>query len=382
MSTPSPMPDAATSVSQVLQIGAATSAAPTPPGGPARAEVIDAARMLLASMGISAADLVKAAGIRPPAPTFNQYIPVVTAAVSASTAGVYGTYWRKTAERWGDRPIDQVTPTEIETLTRELQQDALERRNYRGGIGTIEHTISALRCLYTRAVADGLISAEDNPAAKVRKPRRPDSQRSGLPLDRLAELVTATATASSDPELDSLIIRFHIETACRRGGMLALRPRDLDTEHCLAQLHEKGNSARWQPISPTLTHLLQHHIVSRGAAADQSLLRTRTGRPVGRRRYDTLFGHLYKALPWAAAQQVSAHWLRHTTLTWVERHYGYSIALAYAGHKETPSDAGTTARYTKATLEEVATALTGLTAESHPLALSGYHGTRTLSRSG
>jgi hypothetical protein len=26
------------------------------------------------------------------------------------------------------------------------------------------------------------------------------------------------------------------------------------------------------------------------------------------------------------------HWLRHTALTWVERHHGYAVARAYAGH--------------------------------------------------
>ncbi len=75
-------------------------------------------------------------------------------------------------------------------------------------------------------------------------------------------------------------------------------------------------------------------------------------------------------LPWATAQGRSAHWLRHTTLTWVERVYGYGVALAYAGHAESPNDTGTTARYVKATLQEVATALAGLTGEPHPLALS------------
>ena len=67
---------------------------------------------------------------------------------------------------------------------------------------------------------------------------------------------------------------------------------------------------------------------------------------------------------------MSAHWLRHTTLTWVERVYGYGVALAYAGHAESPNDTGTTARYVKVTMQEVATALAGLTEEPHPLASS------------
>lgn len=32
----------------------------------------------------------------------------------------------------------------------------------------------------------------------------------------------------------------------------------------------------------------------------------------------------------AAAQAISTHWLRHTLLTWAERHYGYAAATALA----------------------------------------------------
>lgn len=115
---------------------------------------------------------------------------------------------------------------------------------------------------------------------------------------------------------------------------------------------------------------LVRHSLQRRAPGDGQLLRYANGRTVGRRRYDHLWQRLGVILPWVAAQQVSAHWLRHTTLTWVERVYGYGVALAYAGHAETPNDAGTTARYVKATLEEVATALSALTGEPHPLALT------------
>jgi hypothetical protein len=70
--------------------------------------------------------------------------------------------------------------------------------------------------------------------------------------------------------------------------------------------------------------------------------------------------------PWVAAQGISTHWLRHTTLTWVERHYGYGIARAYAGHTDSTGPATTT--YIKATLPEVATALAAMTGQPDPLA--------------
>jgi integrase/recombinase XerC len=46
--------------------------------------------------------------------------------------------------------------------------------------------------------------------------------RRALPDTRLAQINAITATTGDDPELDTLILRLHTETACRRGGALAL----------------------------------------------------------------------------------------------------------------------------------------------------------------
>jgi hypothetical protein len=67
-------------------------------------------------------------------------------------------------------------------------------------------------------------------------------------------------------------------------------------------------------------------------------------------------------MPWAATQQISTHWLRHTTLTWVERNFGYATARAYAGHADS-GEAGTTATYVRAGVTDVAAALAALTGE-------------------
>ncbi|WP_052373017.1 hypothetical protein [Nocardia otitidiscaviarum] len=119
-----------------------------------------------------------------------------------------------------------------------------------------------------------------------------------------------------------------------RGGALALRVRDLDTGECLLRLREKGGTLRWQPISPLLAAALADHAAHRGARRPGTdLLRYRDGRPLTYRRYDQLWTRIGTRLPWVAAQGVSTHWLSHTTLTWVERHFGYGTARAYAGHR-------------------------------------------------
>jgi integrase len=94
-----------------------------------------------------------------------------------------------------------------------------------------------------------------------------------------------------------------------------------------------------------------------------------TGQAITSRRYDHLWKRIGTQLPWVAAQSISTHWLRHTTLTWVERHFGYGIARAYAGHTDSTGPATTT--YIKADLQAVATALAAMTGQPHPLATAG-----------
>jgi integrase/recombinase XerC len=336
----------------------------SPPG----AAELDAARLLLARMGIAPADLLQAAPSRPPAPTFAEYIPIVSAAVGAGTRRVYSSYWNRIVDQWGQRRLDEPTPTDVERLAEHVRTHVVARRNARGGRSAAEHLIAALRCLYNHAVADGHIAEADNPARKVAKPRRLPSTRRAVPDTRLTEINQIASSTGNDPGLDSLLLRLHTETACRRGGALALRPADLDPDQCLILLWEKGGTVRWQPVSPTLMAHLQQHARDRHAPPTGQLLRYRGGKPLTYRRYDHMWQRIGEHLPWVAVQQISTHWLRHTTLTWVERNFGYAVARVYAGHNDSGNDAGTTTTYIRASLQEVAAALAALTGEPHPLA--------------
>jgi integrase len=330
-----------------------------------------AARLLLERMGISPADLLAVPAPRRAVPTFAEYVPVVAAAVSPGTRRAYGTYWNRVIQQWGGRRLDQPSPTEIEQLRARVQAAVVPRRNARGGRSAAEHLVSALRCLYRHAVADGYVDADANPAVKVAKPRRVPSTRRAIGDTLLAEINEVAARTGDDPGLDCLLLRLHTETACRRGGALALRPRDLDADQCLIFLREKGGIARWQPVSPTLTrHLLAHHTDRGDGDREAPLLRYRNGRPLTYRRYDHLWVRLGQHLPWVRTQQISTHWLRHTTLTWVERTFGQAVARAYAGHTDNAGH-GSTAGYVKAGLPEVAAALAALTGEDHPVATEG-----------
>ena len=267
----------------------------------------------------------------------------------------------------GTRRLDEIRPMDITQLVQQTRASGVPRRNSRGGRTAAEHQIGALRCIYKYAMDDGLIREADNPAIRVPKPRRLASTRRALQDGQLAAICQTAATTGNDPELDCLLLRLHIETACRRAGALTLRRCDLDATQCLVRLREKGETVRWQPVSPTLMQHLLAHVEDRGDLdPSERLLRYRNGQPLTARRYDHLWLRLGTYLPWVAIQQVTTHWLRYTTLTWVERHFGYAVARAYAGH-DGKSDAGTTTTYVRADVYELARATAALTGESHPL---------------
>ena len=77
------------------------------PSSPAASQqaAVDAARLVLQSMGLSLDDLTAAPANRKPMPTFAEYVPVVRATVTPGTLKTYGSYWNRVVEQWGDRHL-------------------------------------------------------------------------------------------------------------------------------------------------------------------------------------------------------------------------------------------------------------------------------------
>lgn len=307
-------------------------------------------------------------GLRP-MPKLSEYVPVVEAACSPEQLKRYGTSWRRACERLGGRRLDEICASDIAALQRQAAKAAADRALSRGGRYAGETAVRAMRLVFRTAVADGLVTAEDNPAARVSIPRRLPSTRRALTAQETTEIIQAVPVRSRDAALDSLLFRLHQETACRRGGALGLRLKDLDTRWCLVRLREKGGTIRWQPISPSLASALAAHALARGARqGSDALLRGTDHLPMAAQHHDALWHRIRSIVPWAGELGVSSHWLRHTTITWVERHFGYGVARAYAGHTDTGSIG--TATYVRGLIGEVAQALSALTGQSHPLANS------------
>jgi integrase/recombinase XerC len=329
------------------------------------------ARVLVAeaeSLGLTIEDLVAAARTRPRspsgAPTVAEYIGVVERALGdGRTTETYRSYWRLAVARFGDRPIDEIGDDDCTEVVADAVARAQQRRPGSDGRSSHEHCVSALRALFARAERAGLLTR--NPTAALDMPRRNETRRRALDDAELTEAAEAVRTTSSDPDLDLLLVRFHLESGARREGAINLRLRDLDSRRSTVWLREKYGKGREQPVSPSLLAALAAHARSRGAVTpDDAVFRTKRGYPIRRKRYNTLFDRAQAALPWTERTPFTAHVLRHTAGTAVERLAGHAVAQAFLGH----APSSVTGHYARAHIEEVAAAVAALTGEPHPLA--------------
>lgn len=140
-----------------------TAADPVTTGSAVRPEV-EAALLVLQRMGLTPTDLLTVPSARSAVPTFAQYVPVVAEAATAGARRAYGSYWNRIVQYWGDRRLDEPTPSEIRQLMAYVKTHVVARRNARGRRSAAEHLVAALRCLYRHADDDGLITQADNPA--------------------------------------------------------------------------------------------------------------------------------------------------------------------------------------------------------------------------
>ncbi|MFD4434078.1 tyrosine-type recombinase/integrase [Nocardia sp. NPDC058497] len=325
----------------------------------------DIARKLLEELGIRPEDLINPP-THPQSPTFAAYISRLIPTVPLGTLRTYRPYWARIQQEWADVRIDEPTTRELQVLVEQARARAIHRRTSRDGRSAAEHMVGALRYLYRFAAHEGLVPT-DHPARHLTKPRRLPSPRGAIPLDLLARVIEVVSNTGDDPRLDTLLLRLHLETACRTGTALAIRPKDVDPDQQMIRLRGKGGTVHWQPISSTLISMIDAHRV-RGSSVDEQLLRYRHGRVITRRRYDHLWDRVGRDIAWISTHQVTTHWIRHTVLGWVERNFGYAVAHAYAAHADPISAAGVTLTYVKASTYEVAVALSTMTGEPHPLA--------------
>lgn len=280
------------------------------------------------AMGLTLADLEAVSdgeSASSSGPTLAEYVPVVAASYQRRSR-TYNSYWNLLVERLGSLALGQVTFDDLQGVADEAARRAKTRRCGSDGRASRESCVAAMRAVFGRADRAGLV--ETNRALLVAKPRRLPNRRRALSQAELEDVWAEVTATARDPGLDLLLLRFHLESGARRMGAINLRVRDLDHSRQTVWLREKFDSEREQPVSRSLLQAVADLAGARGSIApdDPALM------PLTDRTYDRIFTRAQQQVTWAQRTPLTAHVLRHTAITAVERVAGFAVAKQFAGH--------------------------------------------------
>lgn len=302
------------------------------------------------------------------------------ASKDTTTYRTYNTHWKRLIEIAGEKFASEIDEDFIENFADGAMKSAqlhgarvAEKKKALGlsapvatGARSHDLAIDAVSAVLGYAQRKKYIS--NNCAIGVKREGKQSGTRFALSRNQIEEIMNAAKSGGNDPLLDYLLLWTLSETAARKSGLIHAQLGDLFVEQNLIRLYEKGNRVRMQPITTNLANALKAFASSRGSEnPGDPLFRyqphgTEIGAPLTAKRFETLWRRLRMELPWAEKIGVSSHWIRHTTITWVDRASNPTIAQAFAGH--TP--ASITASYSKPGAQELANVLAMLTGTEPP----------------
>jgi integrase len=286
----------------------------------------------------------------------------------SSTYRTYETNWRRLEEKYADLPISELTEeialdfcSDAMAIARVRHKKIAKARKEQGlptkdetGHHAYNRALDVLSTVVNYAMKKGAL--DRSPLIDIKRKPISESDRHGLSPEQVEEILHSAISGGNDPILDYIMLWTIVETACRSGGLLRLQVGDIDSKQCLVRFHEKGGKSRKQPVSQELAEALLALAKSRGSVhSGDPVFRFHPkgngeGRALTARRFERLWERLRDEIRWVAEKQVTNHWLRHSTLTWVDRVVSSpAITSKYAGH----GPATVTAGYTSARIDEI-----------------------------
>jgi integrase/recombinase XerC len=297
-----------------------------------------------------------------------------------TTYRTYETYWIRLEAEHGSLPISELTEEMVVNLCVAAQETAKANHavsdakreeegrtvKERDGASSYNHQLEATAVVIRHAIRKGFIAID--PLIEIERLPISESDRHGLTPEQVDAIMYVALNGGNDPVLDYILLWSMLETACRIGGLLKLRIGDIDASQQFIRFHEKRGKSRKQPVTRALADALLQIAKERGSVnANDPVFRYHPeaagkGAPMKERRFETLWSRISKELKWVDDERITSHWIRHTTLTWVDRVASPTVASKYAGHG--PNNV--TSLYTKARLDEISKAHEALFGQFHP----------------
>lgn len=299
------------------------------------------------------------------APALETAIPAFLASLtSGRTRTKYQTELTLFLERFGDTPLGDLSASDIARFIHDQVQNAARNEGF--STSKAEAMTTAFRSLEAWAIQQPEWHFPTvGHLLRLEIIRDPDARRA-LEPDELLDTLELLPTLCPDPLLVRVGLQLFRETAVRRGTSFALEIGDLrlgtlDPERLLdidhrpdhdvyikAPIPKSRRRADLRITRPLAAALLSVHERN---PAEPKLLKYGNGSPIGANFWHAQFQRLDAERPWAAEIDMGPHYLRHTTLTDVERIAGTAVSRRFGTHAPSARDAHRV--YTKASRTEV-----------------------------
>jgi site-specific recombinase XerD len=197
---------------------------------------------------------------------------------------------------------------------------------------TVHRYVRVFKTLFNWAVAEGLLSEDQNPSINVKYPQLPDSEIEVLNKSQIDELLKAAKEASYR---DYALVVLMLDSGLRRNEVVNLTLDDVNVVNGLITVrHGKGDKDRRVRVGYTCRKVLWRYANEFRKPAHpnvDSFFLDRTGEPLSYNAIGMMFTHLAQKLGY----RIYPHKLRHTFATIFARQTPNAITLAHAlGHEE------------------------------------------------
>jgi integrase len=160
----------------------------------------------------------------------------------------YGSAWK---ERFGARPLDDITPADLDRVRTERLSATIKGKGKRAVTpATVNREFSFLKHVFNVAIRDG--KTEKNPVARLRMLREPSGRVRYLSDDEETRLMEKL-----DTDEDRQRVTVLLQTGLRKAEFLGLRWRDVDLKAGVVSVpRSKNGEARHVPMTSTVRTLL------------------------------------------------------------------------------------------------------------------------------